>query len=106
MTAWPTGWAYGCSVSSGSTAPSSRRLRSRQARTLLRRLALERGGTVAADSLIEAVWPSARPAKPERDLHVLVSRARAVVGRRPACGDGRRLRAAGRLVGRRRSSSR
>src|SRR3954452_3364899 len=55
-------------------------LRSRQARTLLKRLALELGGTVSADSLVEAVWPTARPAQPDRDLHVLVSRARATVG--------------------------
>ena len=55
-------------------------LRSRQARTLLKRLALERGGTVGADSLVEAVWPAGRPAQPDRDLHVLVSRARTVVG--------------------------
>ncbi len=55
-------------------------LRSRQTRTLLKRLALERGGTVATDSLVEAVWPGGRPAQPERDLHVLVSRARTAVG--------------------------
>ena len=55
-------------------------LRSRQARTLLKRLALERGGTVSSDSLVEAVWPVRRPAQPDRDLHVLVSRARTVVG--------------------------
>src|SRR4051794_41717714 len=59
-------------------------LRSRQARTLLKRLALGRGEAVAADSLVEAVWPAtrpgARPAQPDRDLHVLVSRARSVVG--------------------------
>ncbi len=55
-------------------------LRSRQARTLLKRLAIARGATVDADSLTEAVWPDKRPAQPERDLHVLVSRARAVVG--------------------------
>ena len=55
-------------------------LRSRQARTLLKRLALERGGTVTADSLVEAVWPAAKPAQPDRDLHVLVSRARSVLG--------------------------
>ena len=55
-------------------------LRSRQARTLLKRLALERGGTVGADSLVEAIWPAGRPAQPDRDLHVLVSRARTVVG--------------------------
>ncbi len=55
-------------------------LRSRQARTLLKRLALERGGTVGSHSLVEAVWPAGRPAQPDRDLHVLVSRARTVVG--------------------------
>ncbi len=55
-------------------------LRSRQARTLLKRLALERGGAVSADSLVEAVWPHRRPTQPDRDLHVLVSRARSVMG--------------------------
>ncbi|MDT7574710.1 MAG: hypothetical protein QOH17_1043 [Pseudonocardiales bacterium] len=55
-------------------------LRSRQARTLLKRLALERGGTVLLDRLLDAVWPTNRPTRPERDLHVLVSRARAVIG--------------------------
>src|SRR4051794_17675469 len=55
-------------------------LRSRQARTLLKRLALERGATVATDSLAEAVWPAQLPSQPDRDLHVLVSRARSVVG--------------------------
>jgi hypothetical protein len=55
-------------------------LRSRQARTLLKRLALARGGTVPPDRLVDAIWPAARPTRPERDLHVLVSRARAVVG--------------------------
>ncbi|HEX5088238.1 MAG TPA: BTAD domain-containing putative transcriptional regulator [Nocardioides sp.] len=55
-------------------------LRSRQARLLLKRLALERGGTVAPDSLVEAVWGDRRPAQPDRDLHVLVSRARSVAG--------------------------
>ena len=55
-------------------------LRSRQARTLLKRLGLERGGAVSADGLVEAVWPQRRPAQPDRDLHVLVSRARSVLG--------------------------
>ena len=50
-------------------------LRSRQARTVLKRLALARGATVSADSLVDAVWAEARPAAPERDVHVLVSRA-------------------------------
>ena len=55
-------------------------LRSRQARTLLKRLAARAGRHGPADSLVEAVWPDGRPAQPDRDLHVLVSRARAVVG--------------------------
>ncbi len=55
-------------------------LRSRQARTLLKRLALARGATVSTDTLVEVVWPEVRPAQPDRDLHVLVSRARALVG--------------------------
>ena len=55
-------------------------LRSRQARTLLKRLSLELGAPVDPDALVDAVWPDAQPAQPERDLHVLVSRARSVVG--------------------------
>ena len=55
-------------------------LRSRQARTVVKRLALARGATVSADSLVEAVWAGSRPAMPDRDVHVLVSRARSVVG--------------------------
>ena len=55
-------------------------LRSRQARTLLKRLALAHGGAVTAERLVEAVWPLRRPSQPDRDLHVLVSRARAVLG--------------------------
>lgn len=55
-------------------------LRSRQARTLLKRLAVAQGTSVDPDALVDAVWPDARPAQPDRDLHVLVSRARAAVG--------------------------
>ncbi|WP_281689977.1 BTAD domain-containing putative transcriptional regulator [Pseudonocardia thermophila] len=55
-------------------------LRSRKARTLVKRLAIERGASVSVGGLTEAIWPAAAPARPERDLHVLVSRARAVVG--------------------------
>jgi DNA-binding SARP family transcriptional activator len=55
-------------------------LRSRQSRTVLKRLALARGTTVSAETLVEVVWPEVRPSLPERDVHALVSRARAVVG--------------------------
>ncbi|GAB3260259.1 ATP-binding protein [Nocardioides dilutus] len=55
-------------------------LRSRQSRTVLKRLALARGATVPTESLVEAVWATSRPTMPERDVHVLVSRARSVVG--------------------------
>jgi len=55
-------------------------LRSRQTRTLLKRLAVQRGAAVSADALVEAVWSAGLPAQPDRDLHVLVSRARSVVG--------------------------
>jgi DNA-binding SARP family transcriptional activator/tetratricopeptide (TPR) repeat protein len=64
-------------------------LRSRQARVVLKRLALARGDVVGPDALIDAVWPAARPAAPDRDIHVLVSRARAAVGGdRVTRGDG------------------
>lgn len=56
------------------------RLRSRKARTLLKILALQPGSAVSADLLIDAVWNTALPADPARDLSVLASRARAVLG--------------------------
>ena len=55
-------------------------LRSRQARTLLKRLALAHGGAVTSERLVEAVWPQRLPSQPDRDLHVLVSRARGALG--------------------------
>ena len=54
-------------------------LKSRQARTVLKRLAVAEGATLSADTLAEAVWGTDPPADPARDLYVLVSRARAVV---------------------------
>ena len=55
-------------------------LKSRQSRTVLKRLAVAEGAAVSAESLAEAVWGPHLPADPARDLYVLVSRARAVVG--------------------------
>jgi len=65
------------------------RLRSRKARTLLKVLALQLGRSVTVDALIDAVWTDDLPADPARDLSVLASRARAVLGNeRVLRGDG------------------
>ncbi len=56
-------------------------LGSRKARTLLRLLALGRGGFVSGDVLIEGLWGDRLPARPTDQLSVLVSRLRAVLGR-------------------------
>jgi DNA-binding SARP family transcriptional activator len=53
---------------------------SRKARLLLKRLAIERGRSVPSDVLIETLWNSDRPASPNDQLGVLVSRLRRVVG--------------------------
>jgi DNA-binding SARP family transcriptional activator/tetratricopeptide (TPR) repeat protein len=55
-------------------------LRSRKARTLLKRLALAEGAVVSTDALADALWGDAPPADTAADLSVLVSRARALVG--------------------------
>ena len=57
-----------------------RELRSRKARQLLKRLALEGGAPVHPDRLVLDLWEDAPPADPAADLAVLVSRARKVVG--------------------------
>ena len=55
-------------------------LKSRKARRALKVLALAYGAVVSTDRLIDAVWSDSLPADPERDLAVLVSRIRTVVG--------------------------
>ena len=55
-------------------------LKSRKARRVLKVLALARGATVSTDRLIDAVWPDGLTADPDRDIAVLVSRIRSVVG--------------------------
>ena len=55
-------------------------LRSRQARTVLKALAVAGGGVVTVDALIDAVWPDGLPADPDRDIAVLVSRVRSLLG--------------------------
>ena len=55
-------------------------LRSRKARQLLKRLALEGGAPVHPDRLVVDLWEDAPPADPAADLAVLVTRARKVVG--------------------------
>ena len=56
-------------------------LGSRKARLALHLLALGRGQAVPSGVLIDAIWAEARPARPEDQLAVLVSRLRSVVGR-------------------------
>ena len=59
----------------------SRALGSRKARTLVKVLALARGNPVATDTLVEALWPyDERPARPNEQVGVLVSRLRGVLG--------------------------
>ncbi|GAA3629475.1 hypothetical protein GCM10022236_34710 [Microlunatus ginsengisoli] len=55
-------------------------LRSRKARLVLAVLGLAEGAPVSNEALIDAVWPDDLPADPSRDLAVLVSRGRALVG--------------------------
>ena len=80
MTAWPTGWAYGCSAS------SARRRRARGAAQPAGPHAAQAAGAGAGrHGRRRTAWSRrsgrpAGPAQPDRDLHVLVSRARAVVG--------------------------
>ena len=62
---------------------AAHRLGTRKARTLLMRLALARGRPVVAGELIDVLWgeaPGDRPARPEPQLSVLVSRLRTVLG--------------------------
>ncbi len=56
-------------------------LGSRKARLALHLLALGDGQAVPSDVLIDAIWGEARPARPEDQLAVLVSRLRSVLGR-------------------------
>lgn len=57
-----------------------RALRSRKARTLLKVLALAEGRPVTVDRLIDCLWGDEAPARPEREVAVNASRARAVLG--------------------------
>ncbi|GIH04243.1 hypothetical protein Rhe02_23100 [Rhizocola hellebori] len=71
-------------------------LGSRKQRTVLARLALARGVPLAADVLVEAIWPGPdRPQRPGDQLSVLVSRLRSVLGadRLPRVGRGYALHA-------------
>jgi hypothetical protein len=56
-------------------------LGSRKARTLVKVLALGRGGAVPADRVVDALWPGDDlPARPVDQVGVLVSRLRSVLG--------------------------
>ena len=54
---------------------------SRKARLALQLLALADGQAVPAGVLIDALWDTAPPARPEDQLAVLMSRLRSVLGR-------------------------
>ena len=54
---------------------------SRKARLALQLLAIAAGQAVPADVLIDALWDTAPPARPEDQLAVLMSRLRSVLGR-------------------------
>ncbi|HEV3295497.1 MAG TPA: BTAD domain-containing putative transcriptional regulator, partial [Streptosporangiaceae bacterium] len=56
-------------------------LGSRKARLTLQLLAIAGGQAVPADVLIDALWDTAPPARPEDQLSVLMSRLRSVLGR-------------------------
>jgi DNA-binding SARP family transcriptional activator/tetratricopeptide (TPR) repeat protein len=56
-------------------------LGSRKARLTLQMLAIAGGQAVPADVLIDALWDTAPPARPEDQLSVLMSRLRSVLGR-------------------------
>ena len=55
---------------------------SRQARQLLRLLALRRGALVSKDTIAEALWPARPPADAGGNIEVLVSRIRRTLGDR------------------------
>jgi DNA-binding SARP family transcriptional activator len=53
---------------------------SRKSRTLLKLLAVERPRLVTVDRIVEILWPDERPASPEQNVAIMVSRLRAVLG--------------------------
>jgi DNA-binding SARP family transcriptional activator len=53
---------------------------SRKSRTLLKLLAVERPALVTVDRIVEILWPDERPASPEQNVAIMVSRLRAVLG--------------------------
>ena len=56
-------------------------LGSRKARLALQLLAMAEGQAVSPAVLIDALWDTAPPARPEEQLAVLMSRLRSVLGR-------------------------
>lgn len=60
----------------------------RQGRLLFGFLAINRRRTVARDELVEALWPDGQPAGADRDLRVLTSRSRRVLGNEVLQGRG------------------
>jgi DNA-binding SARP family transcriptional activator len=53
---------------------------SRKSRTLLKLLAVERPRLVTVDRIVGILWPDERPASPEQNVAIMVSRLRAVLG--------------------------
>jgi DNA-binding SARP family transcriptional activator len=58
---------------------ADREIGSRKARTLLKRLLVERDRVVSTDALVGAVWPEGPPDHPDRQVATLVSRLRAAL---------------------------
>lgn len=63
----------------GETIPPSA-FKGRLVQRLIRVLVSRRGAFVAREALTEALWPDGAPADPERNLNVLVNRARRAIG--------------------------
>jgi DNA-binding SARP family transcriptional activator len=75
-------WLLGpLTVLRGRVALADHEIGSRKARTLLKRLLVDRDRVVSIDSLAEVVWPGGPPEHAERQVATLVSRLRAALGR-------------------------
>ena len=82
----------------GGATVSGSALGSRRGRMLLCLLALEGGGRVSSDRVVEALWPEGGPAYPHRVVASLVSRLRGLLGPEVIDGDPGGYRLVGRPV--------
>jgi DNA-binding SARP family transcriptional activator/energy-coupling factor transporter ATP-binding protein EcfA2 len=76
-------------------SPTPAPLPAGKAAVLLALLLVRRGRPVGIDTIVEALWGAAPPAMPERNVAVLVSRLRRVVGRGHIVAGGRGYRWSG-----------